>query len=151
MELTTIVGLVGAVAYLAGYALIQLRILTIEDGRYAALNIIGGLALGARDGPSGQLVRELRISKQAAGQLIDVLVARGYLERTVDPADRRKLTLGLTERGRAAAMVQAQARAGIDVVLLSQAGREDVERTRRTLAILVDIGAKGEGRAGSDI
>jgi uncharacterized membrane protein len=45
MELATIVGLVGAVAYLAGYALIQLRILTIEDGRYAALNIIGGLAL----------------------------------------------------------------------------------------------------------
>lgn len=45
MELATVVGLVGAVAYLAGYALIQLRILTIEDGRYAALNIIGGLAL----------------------------------------------------------------------------------------------------------
>lgn len=45
MELATVVGLFGAIAYLAGYALIQMRVLTIEDGRYAALNIIGGLCL----------------------------------------------------------------------------------------------------------
>lgn len=45
MELATVVGLVGAVAYLAGYALIQMRLLSIEDGRYAALNIVGGVAL----------------------------------------------------------------------------------------------------------
>lgn len=45
MELATLVGLVGAVAYLAGYALIQMRMLSLEDGRYAALNIIGGIAL----------------------------------------------------------------------------------------------------------
>lgn len=37
--------LVGAVAYLAGYALIQKRVLSIEDGRYAALNVFGGVAL----------------------------------------------------------------------------------------------------------
>ncbi|CAN7337601.1 CBU_0592 family membrane protein [Devosia sp. LjRoot3] len=45
MELATAIGLIGAVAYLAGYALIQMRVLTIDDGRYAALNILGGLAL----------------------------------------------------------------------------------------------------------
>lgn len=45
MELATAVGLVGAVAYLAGYALIQMRVLTIDDGRYAALNVLGGVAL----------------------------------------------------------------------------------------------------------
>lgn len=45
MEFATAVGLVGAVAYLAGYALIQMRILTIDDGRYAALNVLGGVAL----------------------------------------------------------------------------------------------------------
>lgn len=45
MELATIVGLVGAVAYLTGYAMIQMRVLAIDDGRYAALNIVGGVAL----------------------------------------------------------------------------------------------------------
>src|ERR1700748_1660176 len=65
------------------------------------LYVIGGLALGAGDVPLGQLVKELRVSKQSAGQLVDALVMRGYLERTVDPDDRRKLTVTLTERGRA--------------------------------------------------
>ena len=45
MELATAVGLIGAVAYLAGYALIQMRVLSIDDGRYAALNVLGGVAL----------------------------------------------------------------------------------------------------------
>ena len=31
------------------------------------LYVIGGLALGAEDVPLGQLIKELRISKQAAG------------------------------------------------------------------------------------
>ena len=45
MELATAVGLAGAAAYLAGYALIQMRLLSIDDGRYAALNVLGGLFL----------------------------------------------------------------------------------------------------------
>src|SRR5580698_7601355 len=65
------------------------------------LYVIGGLALGVPDLPLGQLIKELRISKQAAGQLVDALVTRGYLDRTVDKDDRRKLTIALTERGRA--------------------------------------------------
>src|SRR5665213_3147225 len=68
------------------------------------LYVIGGLAVGAEDVPLGQLIKELRISKQAAGQLVDALVTRGYLDRTIDEQDRRKLTITLTERGRAAAV-----------------------------------------------
>ena len=78
------------------------------------LYVIGGLALGAGGVPLGELVKELRVSKQAAGQLVDTLVLRGYIERTVDAADRRKLTVTLTERGRAAAATQAAAREKID-------------------------------------
>jgi DNA-binding MarR family transcriptional regulator len=49
-----------------------------------------------------QLIEELQLSKQAVGQLVDVLVTRGYVKREVDSEDRRRLTVGLTERGRAA-------------------------------------------------
>lgn len=104
------------------------------------LYIIGGLALGADGLPLGQLVKELGVSKQAAGQLVDVLVLRGYLERTVDSQDRRKLTINLTERGRAAAVVQTAALKKIDAELVARVGQEDVNCTRRTLAVLIHLG-----------
>lgn len=108
------------------------------------LYVIGGLALGAGGVPLGQLIRELRVSKQAAGQLVDALVLRGYLERVVDEGDRRKLTVGLTDRGRAAAAAQAAARERIEGDLLAAVGAEDIARTRRTLAALVDIGHRSD-------
>ena len=102
------------------------------------LYVIGGLAMGVGI-PLGDLIKQLRISKQAAGQLVDTLVTRGYLERTVDPEDRRKLTVTLTERGKAAAAIQAAARKRIDAELVACVGDEDVSRTRRTLAALIDM------------
>ena len=101
--------------------------------------VIGGLNQGVRDVPLGQLVRELRVSKQAAGQLVDTLVVRGYLERAVDEDDRRKLTVTLTPRGRAAAAAQAAARAKIDKALIAEVGKEHVAHTRRTLAALIEM------------
>src|SRR5215831_19985074 len=98
------------------------------------LYVIGGLALDREDIPLGQLIRELRISKQAAGQLVDTLVTRGYLDRAIDKEDRRKLTVTLTERGREAAAIQAAAREKVDAELLAAVGQKAIEATRRTLA-----------------
>lgn len=108
--------------------------------------VIGGLALGAGDIPLGQLIKELRVSKQAAGQLVDTLVLRGYLQRTVDGDDRRKLTVTLTERGRAAAAVQAAAREKIDAELAARVGPDNVSRARKTLAVLIDMGHEEESQ-----
>jgi hypothetical protein len=77
------------------------------------LYVIGGLALDEGDLPLGAIIRQLGMSKQAAGQLVDTLVLRGYLERAVDEADRRKLTVTLTERGRAAAEAQGIGRSDL--------------------------------------
>lgn len=109
------------------------------------LYVIGGLALNREDIPLGQLIRELRISKQAAGQLVDTLVTRGYLERAIDKEDRRKLTVTLTERGREAAAIQAAARERVDAELLAAVGPEDIERTRCTLARLIEMNCQSEG------
>ena len=86
------------------------------------LYLIGGLALAAGDTPLAQLIKELRTSKQAAGVLVDTLVTRGYLERTVDKDDRRKMNVALTERGRATAAVQAMARTKVDNQLVASVG-----------------------------
>jgi len=42
------------------------------------------------------------ITKQSAGELVDDLVALGYVERLPDPADRRAKLIRLTERGKEA-------------------------------------------------
>lgn len=109
------------------------------------LFVIGGLALGAGDVPLSRLIQELGVSKQAAGQLVDTLVLRGYLERKVDDEDRRKLTVTLTARGNAAAAAQASARARIDNDLLASVGAQDISRTRHTLAVLCDMGRAEQG------
>ena len=131
----------------ATYGLAMRRALSdagYDDLPKNALYIIGGMAMGAGGLPLGQLVKELRVSKQAAGQLVDTLVLRGYLERTVDADDRRKLTVTLTERGRAAAAAQTVAREKIDAELIACVGQEKVSHTRRTLAVLIDLGRQAD-------
>lgn len=107
------------------------------------LYVIGALALG--EAPLSQIVRELRVSKQAAGQLVDALVLRGYLDRQTDPDDRRRLTVTLTERGQAAADTQKAAREAIDAELLACMGEEKLLHAREVLAALIEIG-RGAGQ-----
>src|SRR5689334_4573730 len=73
-----------------------------DDMPRNGMYVVGGLAMGAGGVPLKQLVKELGVSKQAAGQLVDTLVLRGYLERAADPDDRRRISVTLTARGRAA-------------------------------------------------
>ncbi|MGO8683955.1 MAG: MarR family winged helix-turn-helix transcriptional regulator [Thermoleophilia bacterium] len=46
-----------------------------------------------------RLGRELSISEPTTSLLVDKLVRRGYVERTVDPGDRRRVLLTATRRG----------------------------------------------------
>ena len=111
-----------------------------EDIPKNGMYVIGGLAMGAGGVPLGQLVKELGVSKQAAGQLVDMLVLRGYIERAADPNDRRKLTVTMTERGRAAAAIQKEVVKKIDADLTARVGKEEILCARRVLAALIGIG-----------
>lgn len=106
------------------------------------LYVIGALALG--EAPLSQIIRELRVSKQAAGQLVDALVLRGYLDRQTDPEDRRRLTVTLTDRGQTAADTQKAAREAIDAELLARMGAEKLLHAREVLAELIEIGRPAE-------
>src|SRR5471032_754835 len=77
--------------------------------------VLGGMA--NHGGTAGDLIRQLGVSKQAASQLIDTLVLRGYLERTVNADDRRRMTIELTDRGRAAAEAVAEGFNAVDAEL----------------------------------
>ncbi len=56
-------------------------------------------AIGPDGTSSGALAQALGVTKQAAGQLVDELTRKGYVERVSDERDRRRKLVVLTERG----------------------------------------------------
>lgn len=98
--------------------------------------VIGGMARTGE--PLAEIVKYLGASKQAVGQLVDVLVVRGYLDRSVDAEDRRRLTVSLTDRGRAAAAAIRGAVDDVEGYLVDRVGAEYVAHARATLAALAE-------------
>ena len=99
--------------------------------------VIGGMAnvgLSAAD-----LINGLSVTKQAASQLIDTLVLRGYLTREVDPEDRRRLTIHLTERGAGAAGAVGAGVASVDEELAAMISPAELAGLRTGLTALVVI------------
>jgi DNA-binding MarR family transcriptional regulator len=88
---------------------------------------------------AGLLIRQLGVSRQAASQLIDTLVVRGYLERSPHPEDRRRLTIEATERGRAAATAVRAAVTAINDELAENITPEQLAGMRAGLIALCDI------------
>jgi DNA-binding MarR family transcriptional regulator len=110
-----------------------------DDVPANGLFVIGAVArTGA---PLAEIIQHLGVSKQSAGQLVDTLVARGYLERAVDPDDRRRLTITLTARGSAAAEVIRETGAAVDAELEARAAATDAAPTRAALAALIEMDA----------
>ncbi len=85
------------------------------------------------------IAADFGISKQAASKLVDALVVRGYLERSVDPGDRRRMLLSLTARGEAAARASWAATDRVDRELVEAVGPKAVEQMRQTLGALVGL------------
>jgi DNA-binding MarR family transcriptional regulator len=99
--------------------------------------VLGGIV--NRGGTAGRLVRELGVSKQAASQLIDTLVLRGYLQREPDPEDRRRVTIVVTERGRAAAAAVLSGVEAVDAELAERIAPVQLAGMRAGLVALCEI------------
>ncbi len=104
--------------------------------------VIGAIARGGS--PLGGVIRHLGVSKQAGGQLVDTLVVRGYLDRSPDPEDRRRMTVTLTDRGRVAADAARRAVEAIDARLTDRVGAGQVAEARATLGALIELGGAVE-------
>ncbi|HTT29111.1 MAG TPA: MarR family transcriptional regulator [Solirubrobacteraceae bacterium] len=99
--------------------------------------VLGGI--GNQGQPLGALVQQLRVSKQAASELIDTLVLRGYLSRTTDPDDRRRVNVTLTDRGHEAAEAVLAGVMAVDRELTELLGVTGVRQLRTGLVALCDI------------
>ncbi len=112
-----------------------------EDMPSNGMYVVGALSHG--DLKLGTIITQMGVSKQAGGQLVDALVLRGYVERAVDPEDRRRFVLTLTDRGRRAAAAQAIARDAIDEELVERLGEDKVMHAREVLGTLIDLRREG--------
>lgn len=108
--------------------------------------------------PVGEIARALLLSKATVSETLDRLEAGGWVVRSVDPKDRRRVRVSLSPRG--AEVAQNLVSAGhrrterllsrMDDLELDQVrlGLEAMERAARRLILEVpeEAGAAGEGR-----
>lgn len=105
--------------------------------------VIGGMA--NQGGSAVEMIRGLGVSRQAASQLIDTLVVRGYLARDVNTDDRRRLDITLTERGRGAATVIRAAVDRIHAELATMISPGELAGMRAGLSALANIKQRSRG------
>ena len=86
---------------------------------------------------TGDLAEHLGVTKQAAAQLVDELVRKGYVERTPHPTDARARLLRLTERGWACTRAADAAAVAAVAPYRAALGEE------RFAALVRDLGALG--------
>lgn len=83
--------------------------------------------------------QNLHISKPAVSQTLNGLEQRGYIVRTIDPDDRRKITVTLTPEGeRVFAEARRSYEKSLDLVL-EQFGEENAAALIELLNRLMDI------------
>lgn len=94
-------------------------------------------ALAARPMTVSDLAARLEITKQGAGQIVDDMERRGYVERRPDPTDGRARLLYLSERGTAALAFARAFHRRFELRLIRAHGRESVGAMRALLEAMV--------------
>jgi DNA-binding MarR family transcriptional regulator len=93
-------------------------------------------ALAAESLTTSALAERLGISKQGAGQMVDDMTRRGYLQSRPDPTDGRARLLELSERGRAALAAAREFHRRYEQRLARRHGRAHVDTVRAVLTAM---------------
>ena len=87
------------------------------------------------------LAERLEITKQGAGQIVDDMERRGYVERRPDPSDARAKLLHLTEHGEAALASARRFHQAYERKLRRRLGDEAIDILRE---VLTDMAGEGQ-------
>jgi DNA-binding MarR family transcriptional regulator len=97
--------------------------------------VLGGMT--NRGGTAPELLRDLRVGRPAAAQLVDTLVLRGYLERRADGDG--PVEIELTARGRAAGDAVRTGVEAVDARLAERITPSEMAGLRAGLGALADM------------
>ncbi len=95
--------------------------------------------IDASGGPRTDLPQELGVTKQAVSNVIEALVARGYVERSPGSDDRRRIALELTDRGQTAVDALVRGIASVDGELRGTVTSDRMESMQAGLLALAQI------------
>jgi DNA-binding MarR family transcriptional regulator len=87
------------------------------------------------------------ITAQSAGELVDDLESKGYLERRPDPFDRRAKRIYLTERGRKSTRIGKRAQADVENSLAELLGEQRYRLLRGTLEDIIAAEGHDDGQS----
>jgi DNA-binding MarR family transcriptional regulator len=93
------------------------------------------------------MIQGLGFTKQAFSQLVDTMVLRGFITRDIDPGDRRRMTLRMTERGNAAAKASYEGCLEVDQELERRLTAKELAALRKGLSVLAEIKASLKDKA----
>jgi DNA-binding MarR family transcriptional regulator len=93
-----------------------------------------------------ELAAQLGMSAPGALKVVDDMVAKGYVSRTVDAGDRRVKRLELTDRGRAALDRARSFHGKYEQALVQRLGMRQVAAARKLLEAMAASHAERTGR-----
>jgi DNA-binding MarR family transcriptional regulator len=96
--------------------------------------------ISAGDATTADVAAHLGVTKQAAAQLVEYLVARGYVQRSPDPRDGRARLLALTARGWACTTAAQEAAAQTLEVWRQRLGAPVFAELQAALGAVVEPG-----------
>ncbi len=99
--------------------------------------VVGGAAAGCT---AGEIAAHLGVTKQAAAQVVEELVRKGYLSRHPHPKDFRAQLLSLTDRGWEATRAAARAADRISREWATTIGSDRLAQLARDLAAVAEPG-----------
>jgi DNA-binding MarR family transcriptional regulator len=100
-------------------------------------------ALDADALTTSALADRLGVSKQGAGQLVEDMTRRGYVQSRHDPSDGRARLLELTSRGRRALAAARDFHRGYETRLARRHGRGHVDDLRAVLTAMAPTHGDG--------
>lgn len=97
---------------------------------FSALNDCQGIS-------SPELAKNMDLSLSRISRIVDKLVVNGYLDRNPDAADRRAITLCLTDKGKAVRRKIDAVRNECETRLLNTIPPDEIERFRGMISKIV--------------
>jgi DNA-binding MarR family transcriptional regulator len=91
-----------------------------------------------RGSRTSDLAKQANITAQAMGELVNHLVAHGYVERVPDPTDGRARLVRLTDHGRAVYALAVRLVAELEASWALALGEHKMDQLKRLLADLWD-------------
>jgi len=109
----------------------------VSPSQYKVLMTLGEIGPICQQG----LAEIIGVDPRNAGPIVESLVERGLLERAVDPADRRRRMLDLTQTGRTVCGDLAAVGTEIESDILRPLSPADQARLRQMMLVILDTPA----------